>query len=83
MILWPGTTFWYGPSDIVKAFYQAIPGGKLEYNDAGIPSGILPEVPQGPTVVSVGIGGKTFTMNYSSLLSVNDPQMMRREVCRD
>lgn len=64
----PGTTFWYAPSGILEAFYQAIPGGKMELDDAGNSVGILPEVPQGPTVVSVGIGGKTFNLNYSSLL---------------
>lgn len=40
----------------------------MELDDAGNSVGILPEVPQGPTVVSVGIGGKTFNLNYSSLL---------------
>lgn len=63
-----GTTYWYGPSAIVEAIYHAIPGGKMEYDEAGNAFGILPEAPQGPTVVTLGIGGKTFNMNYSSLM---------------
>ncbi|KAJ9120636.1 hypothetical protein QFC22_002565 [Naganishia vaughanmartiniae] len=61
-----------GPGEFWQDFYQSIPGGRFLNDHQGKPSrGILPATPQGDVNVSITIGGKTFVMDYSSLLNTD------------
>jgi hypothetical protein len=51
-------------------FYQSIPGGMFLYDNEGKPiKGILPATPEADDInVAITIGGKTFVMDYNSLM---------------